>query len=97
MSFFDSKLMGDLLQRIGDHTRVQNFLTGQVLNIIFTFLSFIIFGIVLFIYNPMIFGVFAIGSVCYGLWIISFLKNVRFLIMNYSSNRQRIRIKHTSS
>lgn len=79
MSFFDSKLMGDLLQRIGDHTRVQNFLTGQVLNIIFTFLSFIIFGIVLFIYNPMIFGVFAIGSVCYGLWIISFLKKRKVL------------------
>lgn len=58
MCFFDTKLMGDLLQRIGDHTRVQNFLTGQVLNIIFTFLSFIIFGVVLFIYNPLIFGIF---------------------------------------
>jgi ATP-binding cassette subfamily B protein len=79
MSFFDTKLLGDLLQRIGDHTRVQNFLTGQVLNIIFTFLSFIIFGIVLFIYNPLIFGVFAIGSVCYGLWITSFLKRRKVL------------------
>jgi ATP-binding cassette subfamily B protein len=79
MSFFDTKLMGDLLQRIGDHTRVQNFLTGQVLNIIFTFLSFIIFGIVLFIYNPLIFVVFAIGSICYGLWITSFLKKRKVL------------------
>lgn len=79
MSFFDTKLMGDLLQRIGDHTRVQNFLTGQVLNIIFTFLSFIIFGIVLCIYNPMIFGGFTIGSVCYGFWIISFLKRRKVL------------------
>ena len=51
MSFFDTKLMGDLLQRIGDHSRVQNFLTGQTLNIIFSFLSFIIFGIVLLVYN----------------------------------------------
>ena len=56
MSFFDTKLMGDLLQRIGDHSRVQSFLTGQVLGIVFTFLSFIIFGIVLFVYNPLIFG-----------------------------------------
>lgn len=79
MSFFDTKLMGDLLQRIGDHTRVQNFLTGQVLNIVFTFLSFIIFGVVLFIYNPLIFGIFAIGSICYGLWIISFLKKRKIL------------------
>ena len=65
MSFFDTKLMGDLLQRIGDHTRVQNFLTGQVLNIIFTFLSFVIFGIVLFIYNTIIFVIFSIGSIFY--------------------------------
>ena len=79
MSFFDTKLMGDLLQRIGDHTRVQNFLTGQVLNIIFTFLSFLIFGIVLFIYNPLIFGIFIVGSICYGLWIISFLQKRRVI------------------
>lgn len=79
MSFFDTKLMGDLLQRIGDHTRVQNFLTGQVLNIIFTFLSFIIFGIVLFIYNSFIFGIFIIGSISYGLWIVSFLKRRKVL------------------
>lgn len=79
MSFFDTKLMGDLLQRIGDHTRVQNFLTGQVLNIIFTFLSFIIFGIVLFVYDPLVFGVFAIGSVSYGFWITSFLRKRKVL------------------
>ncbi len=79
MSFFDTKLMGDLLQRIGDHSRVQNFLTGHVLNIIFTLLSFIIFGIVLFIYNHFIFGIFAGGSVCYGLWIASFLKRRKVL------------------
>ncbi len=79
MSFFDTKLMGDLLQRIGDHSRVQNFLTGQVLNVIFTFLSFIIFGIVLLIYNPLIFGVFATGSVLYGVWITSFLKRRKVL------------------
>jgi len=74
MSFFDTKLMGDLLQRIGDHSRVQGFLTGQVLNIVFSLLSFLIFGVVLFIYNPLIFSVFAAGSVCYGLWISSFLR-----------------------
>lgn len=79
MSFFDTKLMGDLLQRIGDHTRVQNFLTGQILNVVFTFLSFIIFGVVLFVYNPFIFIIFAIGSICYGIWIISFLRRRKVL------------------
>lgn len=79
MSFFDTKLMGDLLQRIGDHSRVQNFLTGQVLSIIFTFLSFVIFGVVLFVYNPLIFGIFSLGSIFYGLWITSFLKKRKVL------------------
>lgn len=79
MSFFDTKLMGDLLQRIEDHSRVQNFLTGQVLNVIFTFLSFIIFGVVLFIYNKLIFCVFVAGSIIYGLWISSFLRRRKVL------------------
>lgn len=79
MSYFDTKLVGDLIQRIADHSRVQNFLTGQVLNVIFTFLNFIIFGIVLFLYNSIIFGVFIVGSICYGLWIVSFLKKRKIL------------------
>lgn len=73
MSFFDTKLMGDLLQRIGDHDRVQSFLTGQVLGAVFSLLNFLIFGIVLFVYSPLIFAVFAAGSLCYALWITSFL------------------------
>lgn len=89
MSFFDTKLMGDLLQRIGDHARVQNFLTGQVLNVVFTFLSFIIFGIVLFVYDPSIFGIFAIGSVCYGMWIISFLRKRK--VLDYELFEQQAR------
>ncbi len=79
MSFFDTKLMGDLLQRIGDHSRVQNFLTGQTLNIIFSFLSFIIFGIVLLVYNRLIFLVFTICSVGYGGWIAMFLSRRKVL------------------
>lgn len=73
MSFFDTKLMGDLLQRIGDHSRVQSFLTSQVLGVMFTMLSFVVFGIVLFIYNKLIFAVFLLGSIIYGLWIAHFL------------------------
>ena len=79
MSFFDTKLMGDLLQRIGDHSRVQSFLTGQALNVVFTILSFLVFGVVLFVYNPLIFAVFAAGSLCYGLWIASFLRRRKIL------------------
>ena len=74
MSFFDTKLMGDLLQRIGDHSRVQSFLTSQALNIMFTLLSFIVYGAVLLVYDPAVFLVFLAGSAAYGLWIAAFLR-----------------------
>lgn len=79
MSFFDTKLLGDLLQRIGDHSRVQNFLTGQFLNVLVAFLSFIIFGIVLLVYDKVVFCIFVAGSVVYGLWISSFLQRRKVL------------------
>lgn len=79
MSFFDTKLMGDLLQRIGDHSRVQNFLSNQVVNLVFSIFSFTIFGIVLLIFSPMIFSVFAVGSVVYGVWIGAFLSHRKVL------------------
>lgn len=74
MSFFDTKLMGDLLQRISDHTRVQSFLTNQTLSVLFTSLSFVVFGIVLLIYNRDIFTIFIIGTCLYTFWISSFLR-----------------------
>lgn len=79
MSFFDTKLTGDLLQRIEDHSRVQNFLTGKMLNIFFTMITFIVFGIVLCIYSPLIFAVFIIGSLVYGSWIAMFLSRRKVL------------------
>lgn len=79
MSFFDTKLMGDLLQRINDHSRIQSFLTNQVLSIVFSLLSFIIFGLVLSIYNKLIFCIFLSGSIIYGLWIGKFLNKRKVL------------------
>lgn len=79
MSFFEAKMTGDLLQRMGDHTRIQSFLTNQVLSIMFSILNFFVFGIVLFIYNKLIFSVFVFGSFLYGLWILHFLGQRRVL------------------
>lgn len=74
MSFFDTKLMGDLLQRMNDHKRVEQFLTSQTLTVMFSLLSFIVFGAVLLCYSLPIFCIFLAGSVCYTLWIALFLK-----------------------
>lgn len=73
MPFFESKHLGDLTQRVGDHNRVQSFLTNQTLNVAFALLSFLVLGVVLFIYNDAIFGIFILGSFAYTLWIARFL------------------------
>ena len=74
MRFFDTKMTGDLMQRIGDHKRIESFLTGTSLNIIFSFVNVIIFGVVLLVYSYKIFTVFLIGSTLYALWVLMFLK-----------------------
>lgn len=79
MSFFDTKLMGDLMQRMNDHSRVEKFLTTQTLSVTFSMLSFIVFGAVLFLYNHLIFCIFLIGSIVYGAWIFTFLKRRKVL------------------
>ena len=79
MKFFDTKLTGDLLQRIEDHRRIENFLTNQTISIVFSVFTFMIFSIVLFVYHLPIFTVFITGSILYGLWIRIFLKKRRLL------------------
>ena len=79
MSFFDTKLMGDLIQRMNDHSRVNNFLTQQTLNITFAMLTFVVFSVVLFFYNKLVFAIFLLGSVLYGGWMTLFLKRRKVL------------------
>ena len=79
MSFFDTKLMGDLMQRMNDHSRVNNFLTQQTLNITFAMLTFVVFSVVLFFYNKLVFAVFLSGSILYGAWMTLFLKRRKVL------------------
>ena len=79
MSFFDTKLMGDLMQRMNDHSRVNNFLTNQALSVTFAMLTFVVFTVVLLFYNKLIFSIFLAGSLLYGLWMTLFLRRRKVL------------------
>ena len=79
IAFFDSKMVGDIMQRIGDYGRVQTFLTGSLLSMAVAVISFLIYSIVMAGYDMSIFGVFITGSILYILWIILFLKRRRKL------------------
>ncbi len=79
IGFFDTKMIGDIMQRIGDHTRIQSFLTTSTLNILFSMVNLVTFGIVLAIYSIKIFIIFLIGSILYIVWIYLFMKKRRAL------------------
>lgn len=74
IGFFDSKMEGDLLQRIGDHRRVESFLTGSTLNVLFSIFNIIVFSVVLGLFNWLIFGVFWFAAILYVLWLAYFLR-----------------------
>jgi ATP-binding cassette subfamily B protein len=74
IAFFDSKMTGDIMQRISDHSRIENLLTTSSLSVLFSAFNLIIFGGVLAWYSLQIFIIFIVGSVLYFLWVILFLK-----------------------
>ncbi|MDD3035121.1 MAG: ATP-binding cassette domain-containing protein, partial [Bacteroidales bacterium] len=79
IGFFDTRMTGDLLQRIDDHKRIQNFLTGSSLSVLFSLFNILIFGAVLLYYSPIIFLIFIVASAAYILWVMLFMKRRREL------------------
>ncbi len=79
LRFFDSKNIGDILQRIGDHGRIEGFLSEASLGTIFSFANFIIFGIIMVTYNWQILLIFLIGSLFYAGWVVLFMRYRRKL------------------
>lgn len=73
IAFFDSKKTGDILQRIQDHQRIQDFLTSSLLGIIMSSFIFIIYGIVMISYNIWILLIFLFGSIVYISWVLLFM------------------------
>jgi ATP-binding cassette subfamily B protein len=81
LRFFDSKNVGDIMQRIDDNERIKLFLTGNSLTTLFSFFNFIIFACILAYYSPVILMVFLVGNILYVFWITLFLRWRRQLDM----------------
>lgn len=91
LGYFDSKNVGDLLQRIQDNNRVESFLTGSVLSIFFSFLSVVVFSGILLMYDVLIFGVFLFFTALYIAWVMVFMKrraNLDYLAFQQASDDQ---------
>lgn len=79
LRFFDTKMIGDIMQRIGDHNRIEAFLTGSSIGTLFSFVNFFIFGGILAYYHWTILVIFLIGNAFYVAWILCFMKYRREL------------------
>ena len=77
IAFFDTRMTGDILQRINDHKRIERILTTSSLNVLFSMVNLVVFSFVLAYYNLTLFGIFILGSFLYFLWIVIFLKKRR--------------------
>ncbi|MDB4952275.1 MAG: apxIB 3 [Gemmatimonadetes bacterium] len=91
--FFDTRHVGDILQRVQDHTRIQQFLTSTVLQTLFSLMTLTVFSVVLAMYSWAIFGVFVVGSVLYVAYALVFLKRRREL--DYQKFAEQARTQST--
>ena len=74
IAFFDTRMTGDILQRINDHKRIERILTTSSLSVLFSMINLLVFSLVLAYYSLQIFWIFVIGSFLYFLWIFIFFK-----------------------
>ena len=79
IAFFDTRMTGDIMQRIDDHKRIEKILTTSSLNVLFSVVNLVVFSFVLAYYSFLLFNIFLIGSIFYLCWILLFLKKRREL------------------
>lgn len=74
LHYFDTKMTGDIMQRIGDHARIKSFLMSNTVNILFSVVNFFIFAGILGYYSPLILAIFLSGNALHVVWILSFMR-----------------------
>lgn len=74
IAFFDSRMVGDVIQRINDNQRIQSFLTSTLVTIVFSLGNFVVFSVIIASYSVKVFSIFLLGSSLYIIWIKLFMK-----------------------
>ena len=89
ISYFDTRLTGDIMQRLQDHKRIEKLLTTSSLSTLFSVVNMVVFGVVLLWYDLRIFAIFFGSTVLYAGWIVLFLRKRRELDYKRFSNISR--------
>lgn len=96
ISYFDSRIVGDILQRIEDHERIERFITGSTISVLFSAVNFVVFAFILAVFNIPIFTVFMVSTVFYFLWVWLFLKKRKeldFRAFDQMASQQSIQVQ----
>lgn len=72
MAFFETKSVGDYQQRLGDHSRLQNFVTYNTLQTVFSLVSAPFFLAIIGWYNPVILCVYLLMTGLSTVWMLWF-------------------------
>jgi len=94
MSFFDTKVNSDLLQKTNDQERIKSFLLNSPTEFFLTSLTLVIFSILLIYFDYLIFVIFVALSLLSIGWNILFLRKRRHIDYSYftyaSDNRNAL-------
>lgn len=74
VSYFDTRLNTDTLQRLSDLSKVQAFLTWKGLSLLINVLNIVVFSTILLFLNKLIFFIFVALSIASIFWVAYFLK-----------------------
>lgn len=91
LSFFDAKQIGDITNRIGDHQRIEFFLTSNALYTFFSLVNLLFFSFIIAYYNLVILWIFLGGATLSICWILFFLKwrrNLDYALFYQVSEKQ---------
>ena len=79
LSYFAQSNLGDVLQRIMDHNKIEEFLTSHSLTTIFSLINLVIFSIIMATYSIHIFLIFFFSSLLSIYWVTLFLNKRKVL------------------
>lgn len=79
MNFFDTKSVGDYQQRLGDHSRLQSFITGNSVELLFSLFSVPFYLCIIAFYSPIILGVFLLFTILSTGWMSYFFRKRKSL------------------
>lgn len=81
--FFERKVVSDIILRIEDNKKIEDFLSQNTIHFIISIFSFIVFLSILLYYSFTVFLVFLLGTIVSIFWVIYFHEHRKFLNYKY--------------